>query len=204
MKEEIKKMLAGGGNYIGSYNEIKIDCINAENLYLTGLTDTITQSLEKRRTTNDSSKDTPPPKFISEDIIPPELQKIYCKLSPKKKLMCLAIVYLQKLEDEGRELFRLDNDWWAVYSPMVYDEELKLPQKPDVFYCLMQEIGMGYFRVNCTRDRMMKINGVFLKHYKDWKVENYYGERPWAFLHKQKIASRLADILKQLHEQMEI
>jgi len=196
--EDVKIILSNGGNYIGNINFI--DRIEGETIYLNGD--------QGKKSEDNKELDMKPqnklPDTISEDIIPPELQAIYSKLSPKKKLMCLAIVYLQKLEDEGRELFRLDNDWWAVYSPMVYDEELKLPQKPDVFYCLMQEIGMGYFRVNCTRDRMMKINGVFLKHYKDWKVENYYGERPWAFLHKQKIASRLADILKQLHEQMEI
>lgn len=203
MTEEIKKMLAGGGNYIGSYNEIKIDCINAENLYLTGLADTITESLEKRRN-NDNSNDSPHPKFISEDIIPPNLQNIYCKLSPKKKLMCLAIVYLQEIEEKGRELFRNDNDWWAVYSPMVYDEKLELPQKPDVFYCLIQEIGMGYFKVNCTRDRMMKINGVFLKDYHDWEPTDYYGERLHVYWHKKIIADTLGEILDQLHKQMKI
>ena len=206
MKTEIEKVLAGGGNYIGSLHnyEIKIDCINAENFYLTGLTKSIEKSLEKDDTTNNHSNDSPHPKLISEDIIPDKLKPVYAKLDKQRKLLCMAIVLLQQEKDEDRDLFRLDNDWWAVYSPMVFDEKLKLPQKPNVFYNLMQEIGMGYFKVNCTQDRMMKINGVFLKHYKDWKVEDYYGERPWSFFHKQKIASRLADILKHLHEQIEI
>jgi len=201
MKEEIEKMLAGGGNYIGSYNEIKIDCINAEYFSLTALPDMLNQN---KRSDEESSKGRSPITTISEDIIPPKLKPVYAKLDKQHQLMCMAIVLLQQEKDENKDLFRLDNDWWAVYSPMVFDEKLKLPQKPNVFYNLMQEIGMGYFKVNCTQDRMMKINGVFLKHYKDWKVEDYYGERPWSFFHKQKIASRLADILKQLHEQMKI
>lgn len=196
--EEMRIILSSGGNYIGNINFI--DKIEGETIYLNG-------DLGKKNDCNrvlDTKSEDKLPDTISEDIIPKELQKIYSNLSQKKKLMCLAIVYLQEMEDEGRELFRLDNDWWAVYSPMVFDEELKLPQKPDVFYCLMQEIGMGYFRVNCTRDRMMKINGVFLKNYHEWSASDYYGERQHVFWHKKKIADKLGEILRQLHMQMEI
>ena len=205
MKEEIEKILAGGGNYIGSYHnyEIKIDSINAENFYLTGLT----ESLEKDENTNDSSNESTSPKFISEDIIPPELQKIYCKLSQKKKLMCLAIVYLQEIEERGAKLFHLDNDWWGVYSPLVYDEALNLPRDPEVFYDLMLEIGMGFFRQNCTRDYMMQIGGIFLKDYHSWSLEEYldgYGTRTWVYNQKKRIADTLGEILDQLHKQMKI
>jgi len=202
MKDEIKKMLAGGGNYIGSYNEIKIDCINAEYFSLTALPDMLNQN---KKSDEESSVGNSPITTISEDIIPPKLKPVYDKLDKKHRLMCMAIVLLQQEKEGDKYLFRYDNDWWGIYSPLVYDEDLL--KDPGSFYTLMEQIGMGYFRVNCTREQMTDITGVFMKDYHVWKVEDFldgYGKRDWAFWHKKKIALRMSEILKQLHEEIEL
>ena len=199
--EDVKIILSNGGNYIGNINFI--DRIEGETIYLNG-------DQGKKSEDNKELGMKPQnklPDTISEDIIPPELQKIYCKLSQKKKLMCLAIVYLQEIEERGGKLFHLDNDWWGVYSPLVYDEALNLPRDPEVFYDLMLEIGMGFFRQNCTRDYMMQIGGIFLKDYHSWSLEEYldgYGTRTWVYNQKKRIADTLGEILDQLHKQMKI
>ena len=199
--EDVKIILSNGGNYIGNINFI--DRIEGENIYLNseqGKKGEDHKELEMKP--QNKLLDT-----ISEDIIPPELQTIYCKLSQKKKLMCLAIVYLQEIEERGGKLFHLDNDWWGVYSPLVYDEALNLPRDPEVFYDLMLEIGMGFFRQNCTRDYMMQIGGIFLKDYHSWSLEEYldgYGTRTWVYNQKKRIADTLGEILDQLHKQMKI
>lgn len=200
MKAEIEKILAGGGNYIGSIHnyEIKIDSINTEYFSLSALPEMLNQDMKS----DDCPPETPVSECISEDIIPPSLQGLYTKLTPKQKLVCLAIVYLQTVKEGGKNLFRNDNDWWAVYSPLVYDEGF--PSNPGSLFTALEELGMGMFNVNCDRDYMVKINGVFLKNYHDWKEADYYGERLHVYWHKKKIADKLGEILRQLHKQMEI
>jgi len=198
MKEEVRALLAGGGNYIGTYNEIKIDTINAEHFYLNEMPGVKHQSSgEPERMAEE-----PTNKEISEDIIPEKLKPIYGNLDAKKQLIVLAIVYLQMQKDRNEYLFRFDNDWWGIYSPLVYDEDW--PRDLGTFYSTLEELGMGYYHVNCTRDRMTKINGVFLKDYRKWTASDYYGERDWVFRQKRKIATKFTEILKQLHNYKEI
>lgn len=137
------------------------------------------------------------------DIIPNDMRPIYDTLDKKMQLVCLALLRLQTVEENGEKLFKNFNDWWGTYSPLVYDEGLC--DNPGTFYNIMLQIGMGHFNVNCTKSQMTSINGVFMKKLCDWRVEDYldgYGSRDWAFWHKKKIAQTLTEILKELHMEL--
>jgi len=195
--EDIKKMLLNsGGNYIGNINFI--EKVEGENIYLSGDKPEDNQ----KKTVLEPAKGKLSDTSISDDIIPEKLKSTYRMLSPHRQLLCQAIVLLQNEKEANKDLFCFSNDWWGVYSPLVYDEGLL--KDPGSFYTLMQEIGMGHFKVNCSREQMVDINGVFLKDYRIWNENEYlngYGERLWAFWHKKKIALRMANILIQLHEE---
>ena len=207
MEEEIKALMADKSRPV-IINYFHIGTINTQTL---SLTDLPKQQNISRWISDDPSEDSSD--ILTEKVndcrtdisIPPKLKPIYDRLDAHMQLVCYALVLLQDVTDGGVPLFHFANDWWATYSPLVYDE--LLPKNPADFYRVMEALGMGLFKISCTRDRMLKINGVFLKDYRTWTLDQFYdgyGQRSWMFWHKKKIADTLAEILKHLHKEMGI
>ncbi|MBR1940704.1 MAG: hypothetical protein IJ845_05155 [Bacteroidaceae bacterium] len=189
----------GSGNHIDNYIVYNVyGGIHAHNFNAASIPDLINQNQSSNGRTPENS----PISSLAEETIPDEIWNIFQSLSPQQQLVCLAIYLLQQEKEDGKFIFTNDNDWWGTYSPLVNEEGF--PKDLGSFYKTLEEIGMGHFRVNCSRDSMAKINGVFLKHYDDWKSTDYYGERAHVYWHKKKIADKLLEILKLLHQQMKI
>lgn len=196
-RDDVLKLCSSGCNYIANINII--DHVEGQNIYLCG------SPSEDDRKNSEKTSEKPFYNNIPEISIPEELKPIYEGLTEQKRLWCRAILWLQSLKDGDKYLFRFANDWWGVFSPFVYGE--KLIKDPGSFYNLLLELGMGKFRVNCTREQMVDICGVFMKNIDDWKVEDYlngYGEREWGFWQKTKVAVRTREILNLLHQETDI